>query len=78
MTSETTLTMTQPDDWHLHLRDGEILNHVAPFTAQQFARAIVMPNLTPPVTTVVMAVEYLDRVLAAVEGTDFEPLMTFF
>jgi dihydroorotase len=74
----TQITITQPDDWHLHLRDGEILNHVAPFTAQQFARAIVMPNLTPPVTTVVMAVGYLDRILAAVEGTGFEPLMTLY
>ena len=62
------LTIPRPDDWHLHLRDGEALNSVAPFTAKQFARAIVMPNLNPPVTTVVMAVEYLDRVLAAVAG----------
>jgi len=76
--TKTQLTITQPDDWHLHLRDGEILNSVAPFTAKQFARAIVMPNLNPPVTTVVMAVEYLDRVLAAVAGTDFEPLMTLY
>ena len=72
------LTITQPDDWHLHLRDGDDLNSVAPFTAKQFARAIVMPNLSPPVTTVVMAVEYLDRILAAVDGTDFEPLMTLY
>ncbi len=72
------LTITQPDDWHLHLRDGDDLNSVAPFTAKQFARAIVMPNLSPPVTTVVMAVEYLDRILAAVEGADFEPLMTLY
>ena len=72
------LTITQPDDWHLHLRDGDILNSVAPFTARQFARAIVMPNLNPPVTTVVQAVEYLDRILTAVEGTEFEPLMTLY
>ncbi len=72
------LTITQPDDWHLHLRDGEALTSVAPFTAKQFARAIIMPNLNPPVTTVVMAVEYLDRILAAVEGSDFEPLMTLY
>ncbi|MCG6938398.1 MAG: dihydroorotase [Gammaproteobacteria bacterium] len=72
------LTITQPDDWHLHLRDAEALNSVAPFTAKQFARAIIMPNLNPPVTTVAMAVEYLDRILAAVEGTDFEPLMTLY
>ena len=76
--TKTQLTITQPDDWHLHLRDGDALNSVAPFTAKQFARAIVMPNLNPPVTTVVMAVEYLDRVLAAVAGTDFEPLMTLY
>jgi dihydroorotase len=76
--TKTTITITQPDDWHLHLRDGEALNSVAPFTAKQFARAIIMPNLNPPVTTVVRAVEYLDRVLAAVDGTDFEPLMTLY
>jgi dihydroorotase len=76
--TKTRITITQPDDWHLHLRDGEALTSVAPFTAKQFARAIVMPNLNPPVTTVVQAVEYLDRVLAAVEGSDFEPLMTLY
>jgi dihydroorotase len=76
--TKTTLTITQPDDWHLHLRDGAALTSVAPFTAKQFARAIVMPNLNPPVTTVVQAVEYLDQVLAAVDGTDFEPLMTLY
>ena len=76
--TNTQITITQPDDWHLHLRDGEVLNHVAPFTAKQFARAIIMPNLNPPVTTVVQAVEYLDRILAAVEGSDFEPLMTLY
>jgi dihydroorotase len=77
MTIET-LTITRPDDWHLHLRDGDILNSVAPFTAKQFQRAIVMPNLTPAVTTVRQAVDYLDRILAAVEGSDFEPLMTLY
>jgi len=76
--TKTTLTITQPDDWHLHLRDGETLTSVAPFTARQFARAIVMPNLNPPVTTVIQAVEYLDHILAAVDGTDFEPLMTLY
>ena len=76
--TKTTLTITQPDDWHLHLRDGDALASVAPFTAKQFARAIVMPNLNPPVTTVVRAVEYLDHILAAVDGTDFEPLMTLY
>jgi len=76
--TKSTITITQPDDWHLHLRDGDALNSVAPFTAKQFARAIVMPNLSPPVTTVVHAVEYLDHILAAVDGTDFEPLMTLY
>ncbi len=77
MTTET-LTITRPDDWHLHLRDGDILNSVAPFTAKQFQRAIVMPNLKPAVTTVKQAVDYLDRILAAVESSDFEPLMTLY
>jgi dihydroorotase len=77
MTTES-ITITRPDDWHLHLRDGDILNSVAPFTAKQFARAIVMPNLKPAVTTVKQAVDYLDRILAAVEGSDFEPLMTLY
>lgn len=76
--TKSTITITQPDDWHLHLRDGDTLKSVAPFTARQFARAIVMPNLNPPVTTVVHAVEYLDHILAAVDGTDFEPLMTLY
>lgn len=76
--TKTQLTITQPDDWHLHLRDGDALTSVAPFTAKQFARAIIMPNLSPPVTTVVQAVEYLDQILAAVDGTDFEPLMTLY
>ncbi|MGB5276866.1 MAG: dihydroorotase [Gammaproteobacteria bacterium] len=77
MTTES-ITITRPDDWHLHLRDGDILNSVAPFTAKQFQRAIVMPNLVPAVTTVKQAVAYLDRILAAVEGSDFEPLMTLY
>ncbi len=76
--TKTTLTITQPDDWHLHLRDGDVLTSVAPFTAKQFGRAIIMPNLNPPVTTVVQAVEYLDRILTAVNGSDFEPLMTLY
>lgn len=76
--TDTQITITQPDDWHLHLRDGDALNSVALFTARQFARAIIMPNLNPPVTTVVQAVEYLDQILAAVDGTDFEPLMTLY
>ena len=77
MTTES-ITITRPDDWHLHLRDGDILKSVAPFTAKQFQRAIVMPNLVPAITTVRQAVDYLDRILAAVEGTDFEPLMTLY
>jgi len=76
--TKSQLTITKPDDWHLHLRDGDDLNVVAPFTARQFARAIIMPNLNPPVTTVIQAVEYLDRILGAVDGTDFEPLMTLY
>ena len=74
----STLQIIQPDDWHLHLRDGDILAAVAPFTARQFARAIVMPNLQPPVTTVKQAVAYVDRIVAAVGDSDFEPLMTLY
>ncbi len=74
-----TLTLTQPDDWHLHLRDGEALAAVLPDTARQFARAIVMPNLKPPVTSTALAVAYRERVLAAVPaGLRFEPLMTLY
>ena len=69
------LTIRRPDDWHLHLRDGDMLKAVAPYTAQQFARAIIMPNLVPPVTTVEAAAAYRNRIrVAAEEG--FEPLMT--
>jgi dihydroorotase len=70
-----TLTIRRPDDWHVHLRDGEMLRWVAPYTARQFARAIVMPNLVPPVTTVESAATYRDRIVAAA-GPDFTPLMT--
>jgi dihydroorotase len=74
-----TLTLTRPDDWHLHLRDGAALASVLPFTARQFARAIVMPNLRPPVTTAEQAVAYRSRILAALpEGLAFEPLMTLY
>jgi dihydroorotase len=69
------LTIRRPDDWHVHLRDGEMLARVAPFTARQFARAIVMPNLVPPVTTVQQAADYRDRIRASAGG-DFEPLLT--
>lgn len=70
-----TLTIRRPDDWHVHLRDGDMLAAVAPFTTRRFARAIVMPNLTPPITTVAAAVAYRERIRAAA-GTGFEPLMT--
>ena len=73
------LTITRPDDWHLHLRDGAALSSVLPDTARQFARAIVMPNLKPPVTTVAAAAAYRERILAAVpQGADFQPLMTLY
>ena len=73
----TTLTIRRPDDWHVHLRDGEMLKGVLPYTARQFARAIVMPNLSPPVTTTEAGRAYRDRILAALpEGMAFEPLMT--
>ncbi|MBW7901682.1 MAG: dihydroorotase [Rhodocyclaceae bacterium] len=73
------LTLTRPDDWHLHLRDGDALKAVLPHTARQFARAIVMPNLKPPVTTVAQAAAYRARILAALpEGMAFEPLMTLY
>ncbi len=70
-----TLTFPRPDDWHVHLRDGEMLRTVAPFTVKQFARAIVMPNLTEPVTTTALAAGYRDRIVAAA-GPGFTPLMT--
>ena len=69
------LTIRRPDDWHLHLRDGAMLEAVAPYSARQFARAIIMPNLVPPVTTVEAASAYRDRIRAAA-GPGFEPLMT--
>lgn len=77
--SANTLTITRPDDWHLHLRDGSVLADVLPHTAAQFARAIVMPNLKPPVTTTAMASAYRDRILAALpDGMTFEPLMVLY
>jgi dihydroorotase len=69
------LTIRRPDDWHVHLRDGDMLRLVAPFTARQFGRAIVMPNLVPPITTVKAASDYRDRIREAA-GPGFEPLMT--
>lgn len=77
----TSITFTRPDDWHLHLRDGEQLRAVLPHTAKQFARAIVMPNLRPPVVTVEMALAYRARILAALPAalqSSFEPLMTLY
>lgn len=79
VTTPTRLTITRPDDWHLHLRDGELLEDVLPHTARQFARAIVMPNLTPPVTTTALAGAYRERIRAAAPaGVAFEPLMTLY
>jgi len=69
------ITIRKPDDWHVHLRDGEMLDRVAPYTARQFARAIVMPNLVPPITSVEAAAAYRDRIVAAA-GEGFTPLMT--
>ncbi len=75
----TPLTLIRPDDWHLHLRDGALLGAVLADTARQFARAIVMPNLKPPVTTVELARAYRERILAALpQGARFEPLMTLY
>ena len=74
-----TLTITRPDDWHLHVRDGAALNTVVPHTAAQFGRAIIMPNLKPPVTTAEQALAYKARIQAAVPaGVEFEPLMTLY
>jgi len=79
MTAPATLTLRRPDDWHLHLRDGALLASVLPFTARQFARAVVMPNLKPPVTTVALAESYRQRILAALPNNmNFEPLMTLY
>ena len=73
--SSQTLTIRRPDDWHVHLRDGDMLRAVAPYTARQFARAIVMPNLVPPVTTPEAAAAYRNRIVEAA-GPGFTPLMT--
>ena len=85
MTTTTTaispqeITLTRPDDWHLHVRDGATLASVLPHTAAQFARAIIMPNLKPPVTTTALASAYRERILAALpDGMSFEPLMTLY
>ena len=79
MSTAPTLTLTRPDDWHLHLRDGAALAAVVPHTAAQFGRAIVMPNLRPPVTTTAQALAYKARIAQAVPaGVAFEPLMTLY
>lgn len=76
---QTSITLTRPDDWHLHLRDGDVLQHVVPFTAQRFGRAIIMPNLVPPITTTEAAMAYRQRILdARPAGSLFEPLMTLY
>lgn len=78
-TSPQEITITRPDDWHLHVRDGAALASVLPHTAAQFARAIIMPNLKPPVTTTEQAAAYRERILAALPaGMNFEPLMTLY
>ena len=74
-----TLTLARPDDWHLHLRDGAVLKDILPYTARRFGRAIAMPNLKPPVTTTQQALEYRERILAALPaGAAFTPLMTLY
>ena len=75
----TRLTLTRPDDWHVHLRDGPAMAAVLPYTARQFGRAIVMPNLRPPVTTTALALAYRNRILSALPaGLRFTPLMTLY
>ena len=77
--STTELTIVRPDDWHLHLRDGPQLASVVGFTAQRFGRAIIMPNLNPPITTTPQALAYKARILGALPAaTAFEPLMTLY
>ena len=73
------LTITRPDDWHLHVRDGDILKDIVPFTARQFGRAIIMPNLVPPNISTAQALAYRDRILSVLPGdTTFQPLMTLY
>ena len=75
----TSLTIRRPDDWHLHLRDGDMLKAVLPYTSRHFARAIIMPNLVPPVVTSADAAAYRERIMASLlEGHSFEPLMTLY
>ena len=75
----SSLVLRKPDDWHLHVRDGAAMRAVVPHSARQFGRAIIMPNLRPPVTSVAQALAYRERIVAAVpEGVSFEPLMTLY
>jgi dihydroorotase len=83
MTSTTKLTITQPDDWHLHIRDGAVLKDALSHTSKQFGRAIIMPNLRPPITTVALAQQYQARIMQAVkelpqQDQSFTPLMTLY
>ena len=79
MTPVNKMTLPRPDDWHVHLRDGDMLRMALPWTARAFGRAIVMPNLDPPVTTASQAVAYRDRIRRVLsDGSRFEPLMTCF
>jgi dihydroorotase len=79
LTEPTALSLLRPDDWHLHVRDGAHLASVVPFTARQFARAVIMPNLKPPVTTVAAAAAYRERIQQAIPASyEFEPLMTLY
>jgi dihydroorotase len=79
MTTLHELSIQTPDDWHLHIRDGAAMAAVVPYTARQFGRAIIMPNLRPPITTTAQAVAYRERILAVLpEGSTFEPLMTLY
>ena len=78
-TATNTITLIRPDDWHLHVRDGAAMAAVVPHTARQFARAVIMPNLKPPITTAAQAVAYRQRIMAAVPpGVSFDPLMTLY
>jgi len=73
------LTITQPDDWHVHVRDGETLKDIVPFTSRCFARAIIMPNLSPPAMNTVQALAYRERILQSLPAhSSFEPLMTLY
>lgn len=79
LTQMDKLTITRPDDWHLHLRDGDALAAVLPHSAERFARAVIMPNLRPPITTTEQALAYRERILGALpQGADFTPLMTLY